>query len=283
MPAPTQITSVLNSHNARIAHIRKFCAIPPERGHTLRIITIEDPPQCLGEWSRGVAQDSASVPADVELSLQEHAKAQRAQVRATLAWLDEDGGLVVSKRLTVPYQPDASDEATETAAALDGSERQGLVQQQTLLDKHARMYINAHQTQVAQLTGLVRDLGTMLAESHKQAHIAHLELDKQRLAYRKELERMVDAELPPGGEDDERAAMVQQIAGGLGQALPFLLQGVVQKFLGGGGAAAAPANTNAQAAPAPARAPKSAPKSDAPAAALPAAGEPPAAPTGGAA
>ena len=243
--------------NARLVHIRKFACNPPDRGHTLRLVAVEDPPTVLGEWPRIACQDNASTAEDVDSLLREHANAgEGAELVANLTWQAEDGLVVMTKRLRVKPErnEDPASMAQAEAAGLDGSRRANEIQLQREREAFVRSYFSAHQTQNAQYIALLREqrelvttLTTALRDQYSHTHAAHLALDKQRAEQRRALDdaaeqirNNVDATAEESGA---RADLIKMVGGALTQALPFIVQSVGKMLT------EQPANANAAAIP----------------------------------
>lgn len=225
-----QATANITSHNARIGHIRKFVCAPPERGHVLKLVSIEEPPCVLGEWSRSACVDNGSSAVDVDARLTEHTQTIQEDLKFTLTWLAEDGTLIQTKRLACRYVPEVGGDdfaAQSEALGIIGTERGLVVQMQRHTEAMTRTYLSAHQTQVQMLGTLVRDLGGMVNAAHTASHTAHAELDKQRLLHRKEIELIADQAIPAEVEGDAREEMMKQVVPMVMQALPLIMKGAM--------------------------------------------------------
>lgn len=245
--------------NARVAHIRKFVCVPPERGHTLRLVAVEDPPVVLGEWPKVACVDNGSTADDVDALLRDHATTTGTEVIANLAWQSVEGLVVMTKRLKCKPEPSADTDpaamAQAEAAGLDGSRRADQVQLQREREAFIRSYFSAHQTQNAQYIQLAkeqRELITTLAgclrEQYSHTHQANLAIDKQRAELRRALDeaaseiREAEASADDGGEGGARKELIEMVGKALGQALPFIVQAVGKMM-----AEAPAANANATA------------------------------------
>ena len=234
------------NRNARVAHIRKFVCVPPPRGHTLRLVTCEDPATVLGEWLREGCEDNGSTPEDVDQRLREHADTIQAEVVANLVWQTETGLVVVTKRLKCkadidPAGMDPAQAAQAEALGIVGTKEGWFIQAQRHQEAMMRSYFSAHQTQIGQGNALISILGGMLNEAQMNAHRAHLELDKLRAQQRLELDKMYEqlresepdnsnADDPEGGA---RADLLRQLGGALTQALPFVIAQVAKQISAG--------------------------------------------------
>lgn len=271
MPAPTNGTPITaptnlpaNSNNSRQAHIRKFCACPPERGARLVLRTDEHDTQLLGEWTRDQCVDSASVPVDVDQTLQDHARATRAKVTAHLEWLDEAGERVTGKLLNhaAVFEP-GGDEFDQVGPPRTDSEAAHRAM--------VRMLLAAQQTVVNSLSGTIRQQNEHNSRQQEQIHARDLEIERMRASHRRELERL-EASYPAATEDpegDARRELLQTAGAAVGQALPVMLPGILQTlaqsqagraliamFMGGGGSAP---SSSAPSSPPPSSPPPSSP------------------------
>lgn len=259
------------NRNARVAHIRKWVCNPPERGHVLRLVSIEDPPSVLGEWPRAVCIDNAATAEDVDVLVREHANTLATEIQANLIWQAEEGHIVCTKRLRC--RPDSSGDtsslAQAEAAGLDGSFKAEAIQRQREHEAAMRSYFQGHQVQQTQAVQLMREqreastaiqreqremmllLGNMLKEQYQATHQAQLAQDKLRAEQRRELDRATEAMRDAleanvgsveGEESSARADLIKMVAGAMGQALPFIVQQVGKMMLEQ--PAPAPANTN---------------------------------------
>lgn len=215
----------ITSHNARIGHLRKFVAVPPDRGSVLRLVSIEEPPATLGEWMRAACVDNGSIAEDVNGLMVDHVQTLQEDVKFTLVWMDDTGGQVVThKRFAVRYRQEL-DEAASQASDILGTERGILSQMQRHSEAMTRMYLAAHQTQVQMLGTLVRDLGGQLNHAHSETHRFAIEVDKQRVIHRREIEQLADQAVPEDVESSARAGMIETLTKAFETALPTLLQG----------------------------------------------------------
>lgn len=247
------------NRNARLAHIRKFVCSPPERGHTLRLLEVADPPTTLGEWPKTSCVDNAATAADVDALVRDHANTMGYEIQANLVWTSETGLVVVSKRLRCKPDPvdaaslDPSLMAQSETLGITGSAQGWMIQQQRALEAHARLYMSGHQTQLAQASAQARDarelaglLGSLLKDSWAAAHAANVQLDLQRAQQRKELDQAAklvrEATDAAAGDEEssQRAELMEMIGGALSKALPFIVQHVGKMMT-----EPAPANTNA--------------------------------------
>lgn len=265
------------NRNARVAHIRKWVCNPPERGHVLRLVSIEDPPSVLGEWPRAVCIDNAATAEDVDVLVREHANTLATEIQANLIWQAEEGHVVCTKRLRC--RPDSSGDtssiAQAEAAGLDGSFKAEAIQRQREHEAAMRSYFQGHQVQQTQAVQLMREqreastaiqreqremmllLGNMLKEQYQATHQAQLAQDKLRAEQRRELDRATEAmrdalesaaAVDGGEESSARTDLIKMVAGALGQAVPFIVQQVGKMMLDQPAANvnAGPAPTDAQ-------------------------------------
>lgn len=250
-------SSNITSHNARIGHIRKFVMVPPERGHTLALVSIEDPPCRLGEWTRVECAENGSRAIDIDGLVDEHTRALTADCSFTLAWIDEQKQLVTSKRLNVRYRSETDDETTQKFEALGivGTQQGALMQHQRLYEALTKTYLSAHQTQVAMANErenrawqaqerqamlfekILGTLGNQLIETHKLNHAAHIEQDKQRIVFRREIEDITDRAMSDAGGD---SGLLEKALPLLQQAIPALVQGFMGAMQAKAAAAAPP-------------------------------------------
>jgi hypothetical protein len=219
------------NRNARVAHIRKFVCVPPERGEVLRLVTLESSPTVLGEWPKVACVDNSSTPEDVDALLRDHAQAIESELQANLVWQTAEGLVCCSKRLKCrpDLQPgDPSQIAQAEALGIVGTQQGWIIQSQREREVMMRSYFSAHQIQINQYNAMVQTLGQLANESMVNAHRANLELDKLRAQQRHELDRVAlllrDATGSEDGETDARAQLITQIGGALTQALPFIVQ-----------------------------------------------------------
>lgn len=242
------------TRNARVAHIRKFCCVPPERGALLRLLTCEDPPMTLGEWLRDQCADNASVPEDVDMRLREHASTTGVETNANLVWQSGEGGVVASKRLRCRPDSDpmaGTDAASMEALGIVGTEQGKALQYQRHHEAMMRLWMEQFRLLSQQQTQQNQMLLHHTMESHRAAHQAHLELDKLRAQQRRELDQVAIAMREQiandnGGADPEKAAradFIRQVSGALLQAAPALIEMIADRYLAGDEepAAAAPA------------------------------------------
>jgi len=246
MQAVTQI----GSHNARLAHIRKFVMVPPQRGHTLRLVTIEEPPCVIGEWTREQCVDNGATALDVDSTLREHAQTMQTETTANLVWQDEAHQLVVHKRLKCAYEAenlDPSAAATMEALGINGTAAGNLQHAQTINERVLRLLLTSlhtsHQSNVSQNATLLASLQASWSENRK----IQAELDAARAKQRAEIDLYVDALRDAEGgepvdpEKQARAEVLAEMGAEISKVLPHVLVHLVQRF-----AQPQPANTNAQ-------------------------------------
>lgn len=275
-------TEALNSapgHNGnhRLGHIRRCCCNPPERGHVLKLVTVEEQPITLGEWTRIACADNSSTAMLIDQLIQEHADVTGEHVTATLVWTEQNGTPVTHKRLRCKPTPekdvevlgDPNEPASAEAMGIDGTSKGIAIQKQREHEYAMRSYFSAHQTQIAQGTALLREhrqwatdairetrelaitLGGLLKDSWQANHESQLQLDKLRQAQRMEMDKMHlalresaeavdDAEAEASSNQDPKAQLYGHVGKALEVALPFLLQAVMQQVAGAATAPAAP-------------------------------------------
>jgi len=244
------------NRNARVAHIRKFVCVPPDRGHTLRLIAIEDPATVLGEWPRAQCEDNGVTAEDVDARLRDHANTVNAETAANLTWCAENHLVVCSKRLKCkPDSPidsamDPASAAQAEAWGVNGSVKGEALQLGRALEGHIRLYMTDAQTRRAEDRArdkmqieLIQTLGTMVREGWTAAHQANAEADRLRMQQRRELDAaalQLREALPEGDPENEaRGELINQVGAALTQAFPFILQHVVKAL------AQVPDNANA--------------------------------------
>lgn len=244
-----------SNRNARVAHIRKFVCVPPDRGAMLRLVTLEAQPTVLGEWPRTACQDNGTVAEDVDAMLREHANAVAAELsgelQANLIWQGEDGTIVCSKRLKCRAEITMGDPASiaqAEALGIVGTQQGWMLQSQREREVMMRSYFSAHQVQINQYNVLVQTLGNIANEQMLNAHRAQLELDRLRAQQRRELDGYAMQVREAGGADSAesgaRAELINMVGNALTQALPFIVQHVGKMMTD------APANANTAPAPA---------------------------------
>lgn len=245
------------NRNARVAHIRKFVCVPPARGHTLRLVAVEDPPTVLGEWPRASCEDNGGTAEEVDARLREHADTTGMETTANLAWCADNALVVCSKRLKC--KPESSPEspldpaymAQAEALGIDGTNKGNAIQLSRALEGQIRLFMNDAQTQRAeqramqrQQLELVQALGGMVRDGWTAAHAANAEADRLRIQQRRELDAaalavrdatQLDAD---SAESGARAELIQMVGGAISQAMPFILAAVQKMML------QAPANAN---------------------------------------
>jgi hypothetical protein len=241
--ASTQITA----HNARVAHIRKFVMVPPARGATLRLITCEEPPSVIGEWTREQCEDNGSTAVDVDAVLREHAQTMQTECVANLSWTDAQHQLVTSKRLKCAYEAEGVDPAFAAQAealGITGTVQGGLMHVQTINERLVRVMLagihTTQQTHVAMNNTLLSTLQSSWTENRK----LQAELDALRAKQRGEIDLLVDALRdsegePPDPEKEVKAELLQEVGSQLAKVLPHILVHLVQR--------AAPPTANQQA------------------------------------
>lgn len=247
-----QPVTQISSHNARVAHIRKFVMVPPARGAVLRLVTVEEPPCVIGEWTRPQCEDNGATALDVDGVLREHTQTMQTETVANLVWQDEAHNLVTSKRLKCGYESenlDPSQAATMEALGINGSSSGNLQHSQTMNERVLRLLLTSlhtsHQANIGQNQTLLSTLQASWAENRK----LQAELDTVRAKQRAELDEYVEAlRAADGGEatDPEkvaRAELLAEMGGELSKVLPHVLVHLVQRYA----SPQQPANTNAQA------------------------------------
>lgn len=249
------------NRNARVAHIRKYVCNPPERGHTLRLVAVEDPPTVLGEWPRAACEDNGPTADDVDARLRDHANTTGTETTANLTWCAENAMVVTSKRLKC--KPDNSPESTmdpammaqAEALGIDGTTKGNAIQLSRALEGQIRLFMSDAQTRRAedrarerQNIELVQVLGQMVRDGWTAAHQANAEADRLRIQQRSELDRVAlqlrDATTGSAEQEESgaRAELIRMVGGALTQALPFIVTAVGKMIT------EAPANANAAAA-----------------------------------
>lgn len=245
--------------NARLAHLRKFVCVPPERGHTLRLITCEDPPLVIGEWQRAACQDQLSAAEEIDTRLREHAQTQQLEVHANLVWQTDENAIVVSKRLRCRPEQDAPiDPAQAEALGVLGTEQSDRVLRARHHEGMMRMWFQAfrehQQLQLEDRRDLQRQMGEvqrqsfemnrllakMLEEQTKVSHAAHLDLDKLRAQQRRELDQtaervrdMLDKKPDEDPEKSARGRFIDQVTQIFVSAAPTVVEVLAERFLGG--------------------------------------------------
>lgn len=235
-----QAVTGITSHNARLAHIRKFVMVPPARGAVLRLVTCEEPPCVIGEWTREECVDNSATAVAVDEALREHTQTVQEHTTANLAWSSGEGHVVAGKRLKCGYEPEGMDPALAAQAealGINGTQQGVMMHQQTVLERQLRLYMAGHQSNQQVALGLVNTLGSMLQQSYAAQHKLHVELDAARAKQRTELDEMIeqlrDAEGgPTSPEAEAKAELVVQAGEALKQVLPLVLNGVMMKLLG---------------------------------------------------
>lgn len=230
--------SNISSHNSRINQIRKFCAVPPARGVLLRLVTAEDPPAVLGEWTREEASGNGSLAIEADSLLTEHCQTVQRDVEALIAWTDEHGMSVVSKRLRMRHTwSDDGDAQTVQSEALGitGQTIGQVVQAQRHLEVMTKSYMTAHHAQMQTALQLQAQLGSQLAEAYSR--IDELQASRLEEAERRrvELQELVieEPDAPVSGEprtpEEEAQAELYRTANTvIQQAIPLVLPVLVQ-------------------------------------------------------
>ncbi len=254
------------NHNHRVGHIRRACCNPPDRGQILKLVTVEESPITLGEWTRIACQDNAATALLIDQLLQEHADVTGEQIAANLVWTQQDGVTVTTKRLRckpesaqdVELIGDPNAPASAEAMGIDGTTKGQIIQRQREHEYAMRSYFSAHQTQIAQGTAMFREhrewatdairetrelavtLGSLLKDSWQANHSSQVELDKLRQAQRIEMDRMHLALRESANELDEAEAEAEasskatpqdaksQLYAQVGKALEVAMPFVVQ-------------------------------------------------------
>ena len=246
------------NRNARVAHIRKFVCVPPERGHTLRLVAVEDPPTVLGEWPRAACEDNGPTADDVDARLRDHSNTTGQETIANLTWCAENNMVVCSKRLKC--RPDSAPESTmdpammaqAEALGIDGTNRGNAIQLSRALEGQIRLFMSDAQTRRAedrarerQNIELFQTMGAMVRDSWTAAHQANAEADRLRIQQRHELDKAALAirEATNSDADTEesgaRAELIRMVGGALTQALPFIVSAVGKMVTEGAAKAAA--------------------------------------------
>jgi len=257
-----QPATPFSNRNQRLIHVRKFACNPPTRGHTLRLVTIEEPPMVLGEWDRVACADNGATAEDIDGRLREHADTAGQPIGATLSWNAEDGQLLQSKRLNCKpaLDPtlDPAEAAKMEALGINGTELGKRIQDQRHHEAMVRSYFSAHQTQVAQQQQMYREttqqqhqmislLGSLLKDSYNSNHTAQIELDKLRMEQRVQLDRLFERirTSDDGGDPESkvRGEFMAEAGKAVIQLLPFIIEKVGEMLVGG----AEVANDNAAA------------------------------------
>lgn len=241
----------LTSHNARLAHIRKFVMVPPERGRMLRLVTCEEPPAVIGEWTREQCADNATTPVDVDELLREHTQTMQSETIATLAWQSAENTVVTSKRLKCAYEAEVLDPslaAQTEALGINGTAQGATMQTQVALERLVRLFMTGSQANQQTQLGLISSLGGMVQSSWAENRKLQAELDSARAKQRSEIDQLVEALRDVGGEapDPEKevkAEILSELGGQLAKVLPHLVVHFLQQR------AQQPSNTNAQPAP----------------------------------
>lgn len=261
-------TGTFQNRNARIVHIRKFVCDPPKGAHTLRLVTIEEPPMLLGQWLEETCRDNASIPEDVDGRLREHGEEISGPVGATLSWSDANGVNLGSKRLNwkpVDVSLDPSEQARNEALGINGTELGREVQRQRHYEAMIRSYFAAHQAQIAQTNAnhretvgqqmdMIRLLGGLLTDSYRTNHDAQIQLDKLRMEQRSQLDRASERvqemaeklrlENPTDPEATVKAEFMKDAGKMVIELVPFFMEKLAERFLGGVDEGGAPANNN---------------------------------------
>lgn len=237
--------SVSSPRNARVAHIRKFCCLPPERGAVLRLLTCEDPPMTLGEWLREQCADNGGIPEDVDMRLREHASTTGVETLANLVWQSGEGGVIASKRLRCRPDSDpmaGTDSAQLEALGIVGTEQGKALQVQRHHEAMMRGWWEQFRLLSQQQTLQNQMLLQHLMEAHRATHAAHMELDKLRAAQRRELDQYAlamrqSADNDNGGDPEKtaRAEFIRQVTGALIQAAPTLIELIATQLAGDDG------------------------------------------------
>ncbi len=238
--------------NARIGHIRRFACNPPERGHVLRLMTIEEHTSTLGEWRREQCVDNSATADAIELSMREHAETMGIEVTGQLSWLDSGQLVVCSKRLK--YRPEAVEGLTAEADAMGitGTLQGASIQAQRLIEFMFRTLMgNLQGLQAESRSMMVQQretarehretmqmLATMVQQSWQTQHQGAVQMDKLRAVQRGELDQMylklrelaADAESSDDPEVKAKADFYKHVGSAMEVALPFLAQVVMTKM-----------------------------------------------------
>jgi hypothetical protein len=227
------------SLNARAAQIRKFVVTPPERGHVLRLVSIDDPPCVLGEWPRTACAGNGSIADDIDRLFVEHGNTLGTEVGAHLAWVDEAKLIVQAKRLKYRPEPNDVDPLAAEAMGINGTAQGERMQNQRLAEAFAR--INASLIQGSQqqqvhtlreqreVIGLLLGLCKELAASTRNAQA---ELDKAYYLRRKELEQrdqlLRDTSDPEAAASAMQSELMSQALEQFAPVVPVFLQAMMQ-------------------------------------------------------
>lgn len=214
--------------NQRVAAIKKFCMRPPARGMRLRLVPADESTagQCLGEWTREVANDNAGVPHEVAEALAEHCQTLARPVEAILAWVCEQGEIVTTKRLKErPRAGHDEDPVAFAAMGITGEQSGQVVQMQRHLEAMTKSYLHAHQAQIATLTGLVQQLGGLLGDQHER-------YEQLRQQYERSEHDAAVASAEVNAESEAKAEMIRQVGEGLKVVVPMVTQHVLAKKVG---------------------------------------------------
>jgi hypothetical protein len=229
--------------NARVAHIRKYVCNPPERGHVLRLVAIENPPTVLGEWMRSQCDDNGVTADDVDARLRDHANTTGEDTQANLTWCAENSTVVCNKRLRC--KPDNSADSTTDPAmmaqaealGIDGTNKGNAIQLSRALEGQLRLFMSDAQTRRAEdrareRLNMEREsmYGSMIKDAWQMAHLANMEADKLRHQQRRELDQValqlretLTEQDPESEESGARAEMIKMVTGAFTQALPFIV------------------------------------------------------------
>ncbi len=170
----------ITSHNARAAQIRKFVADPPKRAVTLRLVTVDDPPQTIGEWDATQCRGNGALSLEISALCEEHATTTQRHMEAVLGWQSAEGRTVVTKRLRARYTPPAEadeDELDQEALGITGTTLGQVVQMQRHLEVQTRSthtFMHGLMQTALQLNG---QLSAQLQDSYNRIH----ELQQQQI------------------------------------------------------------------------------------------------------
>jgi hypothetical protein len=262
----------MGSHNARAAQCRRFIATPPKRAAMLRLVTVEDPCQTLGEWDIGQTKGNGSLALEVSALIEEHAQTIQRHTEGILGWVTSEGRSCGSKRLRARYVPpppedgEDEDQLANEALGITGNTIGQVIQMQ----RHLEVMTRSNHTYTAGLMQTALQLNAQLQAQLSDAYGTIHALQQQQIdaaaAVAEELQMPPPPETPPDDPSAQAKLEAVQMLKGLFEKYGPGAMAIAMAKWGGVPAAiqVAPANTNAQA-----------PAAQAPAAPPPVAGAPP--------
>ena len=160
----------ITSNNQRIAVLKRWLSKPPLRASVCRLIAVGEPQLQLGEWTR--EELVPGLAHEVDALAEDHARESGlAECRFMLAFVDEQGGALLTKPMTVRRAP-AEDSAVSVAQQLDGSATSWNIQMQRHTEAMVRMFLTGQQAQVQALISIIGTLSERVVDSEHRVDSA---------------------------------------------------------------------------------------------------------------